>query len=228
MKILYNSLSLAKSHPSVFIPKIISVTLGSIWILGLINAYGDLIYYALLAPFILYFNFFTSVWVAKLSENPEQSLKTNFFEILKLKTRIFYGFLALTLFTSIISLPLLAAVLILLFTDLFIFGVSIGIIGVFLIFAAAFHLYFLPISLIKNEKIISIVKDSAKTSSKHNKEVLAIFLVSVALLVLGSLSEGLLRELTLIGFILGRAIEAVVSTYIFLVSSRYYLNNKNS
>lgn len=218
-----SSLELAKKEPVIFLPKLVSVTISSLWIIGLINSIGGLYLYFIILPLIVYLTFFTSVLVASMADKPENSLKKHLSDVYELKYSLGALLLALFILNIFTAIPLLLGAFLILETSYNVLGSIISILSIVLALAIAFYLYFIPIAFIKKKRINSTLRDSYKISSNYSKEVLIIFLVSILLLVVAQASEGLFQSIGYIGFMLARMVESLVSTYIFILGSKFYL-----
>jgi hypothetical protein len=63
-------------------------------------------------------------------------------------------------------------------------------------------------------------------SKGNSKEVLLLFIISIALLGGSQVSEGVFRDLSIAGFLIGRLLESFASTYVFILGSKFYLEKK--
>jgi hypothetical protein len=83
--------------------------------------------------------------------------------------------------------------------------------------------YFLPLTLLEEGSLRQSVESSYSGFSSRRREVWSLVLFSFALFGLALAAEGALESLGFAGFVLGRLVSSAVSTYVFVVSPKLYL-----
>jgi hypothetical protein len=83
--------------------------------------------------------------------------------------------------------------------------------------------YFLPLTLLEEGSLRQSVESSYSGFSSRRREVWGLVLFSFALFGLALAAEGALESLGFAGFVLGRLASSAVSTYVFVVSPKLYL-----
>ena len=216
-----------RERPSLFLPKILTSVIGSVWILYLLNGMeamnlSQMITGLAFFPLVFFLGVFSPVMVAEMIKNNynlKQGLLKTFDKSLRLLITSVLLFVAMTiaLLPAYIGLGIS-----LLYGNhiLLIIGVPITLIisGILI-----YGIYFLPITLTENSSVDSF-KESFKASGESKKEVTVLVLFSFALLAITYRTTGALEVLGTIGFIVGRAISSIVSTYTVTLSPKYYLN----
>jgi hypothetical protein len=97
-----------------------------------------------------------------------------------------------------------------------------GLLSAVMVLAVVYGIYFLPVTLIDNNLGKSF-RESFSTSRNNSREVTALLMFSLALLGLAAFTTGSIRNLGIAGFIFGRAISSIISTYTVIISPKYYL-----
>lgn len=225
--VLRESLELAKKEPRIFLPKTIYILISSIWMLGLFSSYGQSLIYIAAFPFLMYLSFFTSVMIANMAKSPEkESLIFHFLYVFNLKKSLTYLVIAIFGISFLVSLPIALGAFLVLQTTYTLLGYFLIISGVIISITTSFFLFFIPISFIENSNINSVIKNSYSMSKGNSKEVLLLFIISIALLGGSQVSEGVFRDLSIAGFLIGRLLESFASTYVFILGSKFYLEKK--
>ena len=222
---LYESFLMMLERPQLFIPRLVSTVLGSVLIIGWITEMVSTKLFFLLVPIDLIIASFAPVMVASMvkQENRKDILMKGFRETLG-HWKPVIGLAAITLLLSFITaLPLGIGASAYLITDKLIYALIGGILSLTIVFAVAFGLYFVPITIIESGRLSKSLSNSFKTSSKNRAEVTALVLFSLAVLVFSSMMTGILRDIGLAVFFTGRVISSVVGTYILVISPNYYL-----
>lgn len=210
----------------MFVPKLFSTLLGALWLIGLFSSIGPVWFYALAAPFILVLGIFVSVMLAAMVKNDTSSLRQGFMDALNRWREVFFSSLAFILIGFITYIPAAAGFGLSYITGNVFFVIVGGLASLAFLISVVFLAYFFPISLLEKESVISGLKDSASTSIRNSREVTLLTFFSVALLALASLAgETGLKLSGYLGFFLLRIVSGVVTTYIFVVSPEYYLEN---
>lgn len=234
INVLLDSLKMLKRRPQLFLPKLSSALVSSVWVIlvfGMLEA-RELQrlteFYAVTAPLIILLGVFVPLMTAEMIRNRE---KENILRLSFIKTlynwRKVIGVTFLTLMivfaVSIPSIAGLAAMSITGNTLIGLVGVSISLL---ILIGLTFLIYFLPISVLAEDTVISGVKSSMNTSMENSREVAVLMIFSLGLFVMAFASQGLTRDLGFTAFILGRILSATVTTYTFVVSPNYYLKEK--
>lgn len=234
IKVLEDSLVLLRQRPQLFVPKITSALISSYWIIYLFTLVEQaklqelVLIYLLTVPLITLLGVYVPVLTAEMIRNRDREnilresivRSGSYWKEIVSATFFLLSLLVLT------SMPASLGILAFFRFGEFLFGV-IGIaISVTAILIMGFAIYFLPISLITQDGLLSGIKDSASTSYQNRNEVLLLMLFSFTLFGLAFTAQGLLRDLGLLAFILGRVLSATVTTYTFVVSPNYYLKQK--
>ncbi len=216
-----------RERPSLFLPKILTSVIGSVWILYLLNGMeamnlSQMITGLAFFPLVFFLGVFSPVMVAEMIKN-NYTLKQGLLKTIDKSLRILITSFLLFVAMTIALLPAyigLGASLLYGNHILLIIGVPITLIisGILI-----YGIYFLPIALTENSSVKSF-KESFKASGESKKEVTVLVLFSFALLALTYRTTGALEVLGTIGFIVGRAISSIVSTYTVTLSPKYYLN----
>lgn len=227
-KILLESLKTLKSRPSIFLPRLISTGLSTLWFLGFLEMMGSYSFYLATMPLILVLGVFVSVMLAemvKVKDEPDM-LKKSFYLTLGKWKRVIAASVFFLVTSFLISLPSSLGLIAFSYTGNLIF--LLGVLASFLlIMGVSFAMYFLPVSLVEHRGIMKSFKDSARTSYSNSREVSFLLLLSLVLLGFAFLSQGIMENLGYIGFAFSRLTSAVATTYLFVVSPEYYLEEKN-
>ncbi|MFO7794275.1 MAG: hypothetical protein R6V35_04855 [Candidatus Nanohaloarchaea archaeon] len=215
-----------RERPSLFAPKILTSIVGSIWMLFLLEASKTMnMSHMLLGlaffPLIFFLGVLSPVIVAEMIKN-DYKLKKGVLQTL--------DYIPKLLLTSLILIIVLTAALLpayiglgvaLLYGSyiLLIIGLPITMIAAGMI---VYGIYFLPITLTENSALDSF-KESFKASGENKREVAALVLFSFVLLGITYRATGTLEILGAAGFILGRILSSIVSTYTVTLSPKYYI-----
>ncbi len=221
---LNESLKLLLKRPDIFIPKIVSSLIGSAWFLGLLTGILPLWFLLVSLIPVSIVGVFASLLVASVVKK-EQGLIEGFKELVHLWKKAVYISLLFMFLGFIVALPASTGLFIFMATGsvmALLTGVSLSLL---MMFAIVFSSYFLPIALIEEEKLLGSVKSSLSTSVSSPVEVISLTVFSFVLLGLTFGSNQYLELLGYAGFVLGRLLSAIVTTYIFVVSPKYYLES---
>jgi hypothetical protein len=224
---LGDSFHLLLDRPGLFVPKIISTTLSSIWILGLITDQASQFFFLYTAPLVILLGVFVSVMVAAMvkEQDRENILSYGFREALKQAKTIVLAAFALLVISFLLAVPASFGLVNYIAygrLDLLLLGMSISLI---LIFMFTFVSYFLPVSLLEKKSVLKGFVESKNVSISNTREVTLLTLLSFGILGLAFLSQGYLETLGYVGFIGGRLVSTIGSTYLFVVSPKYYLSS---
>lgn len=226
-EVMRESLEMLKERPKLFLPRFISTGISTIWILGFLEfGFQNQAFYLATMPVILVLGVFVSIMVADLVDRDSLVLKHSFFSVLGKWKAVLTISTGLFLSALLFSLPLSAGLVGYLYTGNLLILLAGGLTTLLLTMGVSFLIYFLPITVLKHDSVVASFRDSAGTSIKNSREVTLLLGLSLALLAVGGLSEGTLQSAGYIGFALGRFASAVVTTYLFVVSPKFYLENR--
>lgn len=225
-RVMQESLELLKERPKMFVPRFVSTGISTVWILSFIEfGMQNQFFYLATTPFMLVLGVFVSIMVANMVEQDTAVLKTSFIATLG-KWKAVTAISAALFFSALVfSLPLSFGMISYLYTGsigLLLLG---GILTLAFTIGISFLIYFLPITVLKHDSVVKSFRDSAGTSIKNSREVSVLLGFSLALLAVAVLSEGFLRGVGYIGFAAGRFASAAVTTYLFVVGPKFYLEN---
>lgn len=213
-------------RPSLFTPKIFTSIIGSLWMLFLLGAMESMNMSQMLTglalfPLIFFLGVLSPVIVAEMIKNSyglKKAVKETFSYIPKLLLTTLI--LIITLTSAL--LPAYAGLGIYLVTGnilLLVVGLPFTLItaGILL-----YGIYFLPITLTENSAFNSF-RESFKASGENRREVTVLLIFSFVLLGVAGATTGVLEILGAAGFVLGRVLSSIISTYTVTLSPKYYL-----
>lgn len=225
-----------RRRPQLFIPKISSALISSVWIISVLTMWEArqlqqlTEFYAVTAPFIILLGVFVPLMTAEMIMNNEKKnvLRLSFIKTLHNWKKVFGVTFLTFMIVFAVSIPSIAGLAAFSLTG----NALIGLVGIsislLLLIGLSFFIYFLPISVLAEDTVISGLRSSMNTSLENRKEVTVLMIFSLGLFILAFASQGLTRDLGFIAFILGRLLSATVTTYTFVVSPNYYLKEKES
>lgn len=224
-EILFKSFQLLRDEPRLFLPKLVSTFLSSIWMVGAISGQMSTLQMLVTFPIIMITGVFVSLMVASMVKNrdSERILKEGFIEASKswkaiIPTAFFF---LITGFVVVIPLGI-GLTYFIRFGN--IHALLIGsVLSMVLVIGIGFFSYFLPITLLEKDSFTSGFRRSMQSSKKSSKTVLTLTIFSMALLGLAFGSSEYLQALGYAGFLAGRLLATTVNTYLFVVSPSYYL-----
>lgn len=225
-RVLAESFQLLIKEPRLFLPRLLSTLISSVWLLAF--AAGELKYAHAVAslPVIGLMGVFVSVMVAAMVKHRDEDrlLQLSFKETLGnwkpvLAATGFFLFAGFVIavpvsaglyayLTTMNPVPLAA-------------GAAVSVLGLLLL---SFASYFLPIGMYEEKDFLKGFRASAATSTGNALDVSALTLFSFTMLGVAAFAGSTLEVLGAAGFLAGRLVSAVVSTYIFVVSPSYYLD----
>ncbi|MFB6204730.1 MAG: hypothetical protein ABEJ75_03720 [Candidatus Nanohaloarchaea archaeon] len=224
-RVLSESFELLEERPRLFAPKIFSTSVSTVWMLGLLNSIGQpsYLYYAAALPFLVVLGVAVSVMVAAMVDS-DRGLKDGFrATVNRWKTVLKAS--ALFLVTGLLfSLPMSAGFILYMLEGNITALVAGSALSLAAVLALSFGVYFLPITIVKNRSFLKSLTESVSTSTDNSREVGLLLMFSLALLGFASLTQGIFRGLGYAGFAAGRLLSAIVTTYLFVVSPKYYLS----
>lgn len=224
-EILFKSFQLLWDEPRLFLPKLISTFLSSIWIVGAISGQLSTFQMFVTFPIIMITGVFVSLMVASMVKNRESEriLKDGFIEASKSWKAIIPTAFFFLIAGFVVVIPLgIGLTYFIQFGN--IFALLIGsVLSLILVIGMGFFSYFLPITLLEKDSFTSGFRKSIQSSKKSSKTVLALTIFSMALLGLAFGSSEYLQALGYVGFLVGRLLATIVNTYLFVISPSYYL-----
>lgn len=228
-KLIKESAIELQERPAMFLPKIITSLIGSIWILTLFYGLETMNFQLIYLGLVLFMPvFFLGVWspviVAEMVKNKE-NLVISLKNTLNYMPRLLGVSLLLLIAMTASLLPFYVGLGLHILTGSFAGLILGGLISLTTVAILIYGIYFLPITLTENKTIDSF-RESFKTSGSNKKEVSALLLFSLALLGLAAASSGILRSIGVAGFIIGRLISSIIATYTVIISPKYYLEEK--
>lgn len=224
-ELLLKSFRLLSEEPRLFLPKLVSTFLSSIWMLGSISGYLSTVQMLVSFPLIIIIGVFVSLMVASMVKNRESEniLKDGFLGASKswkaiIPTAVFF---LVTGFLVVIPLGI-GLTYFIQFGNLFAL-VTGSVATLVMVLAISFSSYFLPITLLEEGSFTSGFRESMQSSRRSSRTVMMLTLFSMTLLVFAFASSEFLQTLGYIGFLGGRLLATTVNTYLFVISPSYYL-----
>jgi hypothetical protein len=236
INVLLDSLKLLKRRPQLFVPKLTSALISSVWIIVLFEMLQArqlqqlITYYTATTPIIILLGVFVPLMTAEMIRSRDKGnlLRYSFVETLRNWREV----LGVTFLMFIILLATSIPAILGLMGTTFTGTITIGFLGVavsfLMILALSFLIYFLPISVLSENGLINGVQSSVNTSLGNSREVSILMLFSFTLFLIAFASQGATKDLGFAAFILGRLISATVTTYTFVISPNYYLKEKEA
>lgn len=224
VQVLRDSLEMLRDRPVFFVPKVFSTSLSSLWLLGLVEGIGPLSFYLVSTPLVVFTGVFVSVMLAGMVKN-DASLETGFREAAASLGNVLKASLFFLTAVFLVSLPASLGVAYYMLSGSLVMMLAGFSASVLLLAGLTFAVYFLPVTLLEQESLMDSYLESRKKSVGNYREVAFLTVFSFTLFGLAFLSQGWLEGLGYAGFVTGRLVSAVVTTYVFVVSPRYYVEN---
>ncbi len=226
-KVLRESLMMLRDKPSLFLPKLFSAALSSLWLLSFLEGALSLQFYVLSLPAITFIGFFVSVMVADMVRDIEREnlLSEGFRTALSSSREVVYGTLLMLGVSFAVFIPFNVGLIYYLVYGSTVLLVLGAIFSIVLVLGSVFVLYFLPIGLLDRGSLMEGLASSRRKALSNSKEVSLLTLLSFLLLGVAFLSQGVLETLGYAGFISGRLFSTVITTYLFVISPKYYLED---
>ncbi|MFB6292362.1 MAG: hypothetical protein ABEI58_03120 [Candidatus Nanohaloarchaea archaeon] len=225
-EILVNSFQLLRKRPVLFVPKLFSTGFGALWVLGLLEQVGSPFLYMASMPLIVFVGAFVSVMVAGMvREGEELSLRQGFWTTVHSIRQVLGATFLFLVLSLVIALPASLGYYLYLVDGASLMLATGALLTLVLTFAVTFVFYFFPITLLEGGSVFEGYRESRDTSVSNSAEVLSLTLFSFVLLAMAFFSQGTLESLGYAGFVLGRLTSGLVTTYIFVVSPKYYLES---
>ena len=225
-EILVDSFRMLIDRPILFVPRLFSSALSSLLLVLFVARYIGVTELLVAFPAVAVIGAFTPVVVASMVEKEEREnlLRKGIKDALKLWKPVI-GFTLITIILAFIaSLPLSLGMTATLLTANYLYLLTGLIVSLLILVAMSYAFYFVPISLVEEDELFNGMKKAFKTSNQNSKEVIMLTLFSFAVLISASLTTGVLRDIGLTVFFLGRLGSSIVSTYLLVISPNYYLS----
>ncbi len=230
--VLGKSLKHLADNPKLFLPRIISSLISSAFLIVFLSKFAagtrmstSMIAASFLGLFLLSCTGIF-VWLMLVSMVKNGSgLKKGFVEAAQNIAKVLKTGLMFLLLAILISLPSSAGIL--LYTQGTTLGILIGpLISILLVFLLSYTSYFMPVTLLETEGVLESWRKSYSGSKEKRKTVMALTLLSFVLLgsSLWFTSSPVVKSLGQAGFILGRLLSSVVTTYVMVLSPELYLD----
>ena len=227
-EVLRSSVEMLKRRPILFAPKLASSAIGAVWFIAFLEQYGSLVHYLVSLPILMFMSVFVSALVSAMVKGiGEENDRVLSYALSEIRSRVWVlasTSIVLMLATFLISLPMSLGLFMYLSGGAMIFLISGFLITIVLSLALAFSIYFLPATLISSNSMKRAFSRSFSSSRSNRGDVVKLTLLSFLLLGIASASPGIGRTIGYIGFVLGRLISSVVSTYLYVVSPKYYFD----
>ncbi len=237
IKVLVESFRTLKERPVIFLPKLFSTFLSSLMLVWLLEYFPATAPTASLSVAVTPFVFLivlgfvgvaASLMVASMVKNNEKGnlLGQALTDVSHRSKTLFLTTIAVVVISFLTAFPAVIGVLSYQFTGN-ILALSGGILlSLTSVLFLSFASYFLPITLLEKDSLTKGFSASLGESRNNSREVTALLLFSLVLLIVAFISTGTLEKLGYVGFIAGRMISATVNTYFFVVSPTYYLESE--
>lgn len=227
-KVLEESFRLLKERPRIFLPKLISTFIGAVWFIGIFSNTGQLFFYAVTGPLVVLLGVFVSIMLASMVKNrdAEDILSKSFHDTLNRWKQLLGFSLIVFLAGILVYIPAVIGFALYWVYSSLLFLVAGALLSLLMVFGFGFLIYFFPISLLEKNSVLKGLKDSSVTSLHNSKEVTLLTVFS--LLILAGTSTLTNQSLQIFGYaiFLGlRLLSGVITTYVFVVSPTYYLND---
>lgn len=232
-EILAESFRMLVREPKMFVPKLLSTGISTIWILTFPGLYSgnlnsvslDVIaYYLASMPFVVFLGVFVSVMLAEMvSETSE--LKKAFSKTVSNWKMLLLVTIGMVFSVFLAYLPTGGGIVLTAVSGSVIYSVAGFLLSLVLIVAFSFLVFFLPISLTEEGRLDEVFNRSVSSSIRNRKEVSIMLVFSVVLILIAFTLQGALKTLGLLGFAVSRMLSAIVTTYLFVVSPNMYLED---
>ncbi|MFB6115945.1 MAG: hypothetical protein ABEK10_00390 [Candidatus Nanosalina sp.] len=234
LKVLVESFRMLLDQPKMFLPKIFSTSISTIWILSFPGLHSgqvssvevsSLIYYVASMPLIVLLGVFVSVMLAEMVAD-KPSLRRSLMKTLN-KWKTLLAVSAGIIFSAVLLyIPTVLGIVTTFMTGRIVFTGAGVAVSLLLLLGFSFAIFFLPISIAEGNGLLSSFSNSLNASKKNSREVSVLMVFSLALLGVAFSMQGPLQSISIIGFIVSRFTSAITTTYLFVVSPRMYLTDK--
>ncbi|MFB6241238.1 MAG: hypothetical protein ABEJ36_00350 [Candidatus Nanosalina sp.] len=232
-KILVESFRMLLDRPKLFVPKLVSTSISTLWILSLGLNFSNpasvtreaAIFYLASAPLMILLGVTVSVMLAKMVQD-EPHLRKSFLDTLR-KWRSLLGVTTGILLAGVgIYIPSILGFSLYVLTGTFTFLIAGAAVSFLLMLLVSYSIFFLPISLVESSGLGESIREAVGASRRNSREVTLLLMMSFVLLGVAFTMQGTLQKLGILGFILSRLTSAVTTTYLFVVSPNMYLNEE--
>lgn len=223
--ILVKSFQILYQEPQLFLPKLVSTFLSSVWLIGFVSGYLSMTQLLVSFPFIAGLGVFVSLMVASMVKNQdtEQLLRKGFSDALGRWKSILPTTLFLIFAGFVTAIPLSIGLAYFISQGSNLVLLAGALLSLLLVLGIGFLSYFLPITLLEKDSFRSSFSKSVQSSKRNSGTVIGLTLFSLILLSLAFTSGEYLQTLGYIGFVAGRLVATTVNTYLFVISPSYYL-----
>lgn len=227
-RILSSSFEMLLERPTLFIPRLVSTGLSTSLIVAWFSGWLGSFLFIAVFPLVAVLGAVTPVMVSSMVEKEDSNhlLRHGLYNSMALWKPI----AGLTVFTTFLaflnSLPLALGFLAAYTTGNIVYATLGMALSLLILLGVSFGLYFVPISIVRDESFFQSLQSSFNTSNNNRKEVVMLTLFSLAVLVVSSYFTGWLKDIGLLVFSAGRMISAIVGTYLLVVSPQYYLEKE--
>ncbi len=221
-------------QPKMFVPRLISTSISTAWILSFPALYSGqvssiqfstLLYYVASMPLIALLGVFVSVMLAEMVAD-KPLLRKSFLKTLNQWKTLLTVSATLMVSTVLFYIPTALGIVLTFMTGQMIFTGAGAAVSLLLIFGFSFAIFFLPISITENNGLVKSFSNSFNASRRNSREVSVLMLFSLVLLGVAFTMQGTLQNIGIAGFIASRFTSAVMTTYLFVVSPKMYLEDK--
>lgn len=239
VNVLAQSLRFLRDNPLFFLPKLISITISNTLYLHLIYSFQSIT--AILTPAALgriamvtlivfpMSNFVFGLYPT-LVKNYHNNNKFDFLTAAKVSLRRLPQLLAVMIIISLVTGMIAAPFFGLFYWSYLLSNTSLmiisGLIAALILLALSVAFYFAPTSTIldKQSSITNSFRESYTLARSVPWKLSAITIFSGLLLVASYTLTGVLEQLGIIAFFLGRYIGVMISTYLTIINPEMYLN----
>lgn len=235
-QILVESFRMLLDQPKMFVPRLVSTSISTAWILSFPGLYSGqisaielstLLYYVASMPLIALLGVFVSVMLAEMVAG-KPLLKKSFMKTLGRWKTLLAVSAAIIFATVIFYLPTALGLVAAFMTGQILFTGIGAAVSLALLLGFSFAIFFLPISITEDNGLIKSFSNSLNASRENSREVSVLMLFSLALLGVAFSMQGPLQSIGIIGFVASRFTSAVTTTYLFVVSPNMYLASEEA
>lgn len=242
LKVIKESFIFLEKYPKFFVPKFISVTIWNVFYVMLFEFLTTLNLSKLVSEFassspafltmiivftpvsIIVYSMYP-ILVKSYKENNTFTFKKAFYTALRKFPKAIIVFSLPVVLGALAISPSLSVGLYGYYTGNQLLLISGAVVSFIVLVFFAVMFYFAPASLIiRDVGIKSSLKEGWGLGKKHFKEVGGIALFSFSLLIVGYFFSGYLRGASIVGFLLGRYLQALFGTYTTVLNPDLYLN----
>lgn len=219
-------------EPRMFVPKLFSTLVASLFLVYLVSLPSQLMQMSLVNLIsvmigslfgLSLLGVFSSMMLSAMVKSGNPSLLQGFKDVLARFSNVLTASMAALGFGVLVSMIFSAGYQLYIVTGEIYFLAFSAFFFLFAVLGFSYVGYFLPITLLNEKNLRSAFGSSWRGSRQNSRVVVSLLLFSLLLLGLAFSSAGFLEKLGYIGFVAGRAVSSVINTYIFTVSPTYYI-----